>query len=282
MGKVAKALSKAGEDIQAVADRGGSVDKKQQPVVLGLDAKSSRDGRPPVSLSGWDEKLISAVGNLSGVAESFRRLRALILHPVEGDPIRSVLVTSAGMGEGKSFVCANLGTMMAYGVGQHVLMVGCDLRRPVLAKLFGVENRYGLVDYLRDGTDLSELICATGLERLSLIPAGIPPENPSELLASQTMTSLIDDVVNRYQDRFALLDSPPVMAASETAVLAQHVDKVVLVVKWGSSGRDQIKKLVEQIGREKILGIVFNAFEANILDTKMRGEGYYNYYSEGY
>ena len=129
---------------------------------------------------------------------------------------------------------------------------------------------------------LSTLICQTGLDRLSLISAGIPPENPSELLASKTMASLIDEVVNRYQDRFVLLDSPPVLAASETAILSQHVDKVVLVVRWGSSGREQVKKLVDQVGQEKILGVVFNAFEMNILDRRMRGEGYYNYLSEGY
>ncbi len=275
MGKVSDALSKAGKDVQNDDKRLDGSDEQKKKWV-------SPPSESTLSKSAWDEKLVTATDVSNGVAESFRRLRALILHPISGKPIRSVLVTSAGIGEGKSFVCANLGAMMARGVDQHALMVDCDLRRPSLSLQFGIDNRNGLVDYLRDGVNLSSLICQTGLERLSLISAGIPPENPSELLSSKTMTSLIDEVVSRYPDRFVLLDSPPVLAASETGILAQHVDKVVLVVRWGSSGRDQVKKLVDQVGREKILGIVFNAFEMNIFDKRMRGEGYYNYLSEGY
>lgn len=288
MGKVSKALSKAGADIRPVEDaiaakndqhridQPGNHQKKSGNKSHQSRSSSSATGR------GWDERLVESIENFPGVAESFRRLRARILHPAEGKPARSILVTSAAPGEGKSFVCANLGVVMAHGVGQHALLVDCDLRRPGLAHFFGLEHGAGLVDHLRDGTDLSSLICKTGLDRLSLIPAGTPPDNPSELLSSQGMSDLLKEVINRYQDRFIILDSPPAQAASETAVLAQHVDKVVLVVKWGSSGREQVKKLVEHIGREKILGVVFNAFEMNILDKRLQGEGYYKYYSEEY
>jgi capsular exopolysaccharide synthesis family protein len=151
-----------------------------------------------------------------------------------------------------------------------------------MARLFGQDNDKGLVNYLRDGVKLSSLIVQTGLKRLTLIPAGPPPGNPSELLSSARMTAMIDEVVNRYQDRFILLDSPPVQAASETAVLAQHVDGVILVVRWGGPGREQVKQLVDQIGREKIISVVFNAFEMTILDVGMKKEGYYKYYAEQY
>ena len=289
MGKVFKALSKAGADIRPVAGPPAAKNDQHAADQPGNHKKKSGStGDLPGSSSsyatdsGWDERLVEAIDNSPGVAESFRRLRARILHPAEGKPARSILVTSAAPGEGKSFVCANLGVVMAHGVSQHALLVDCDLRRPGLAHFFGLEHGTGLVDHLRDGTDLSSLIRKTGLDRLSLIPAGTPPENPSELLSSQGMSDLLQEVINRYQDRFIILDSPPAQAASETAVLAQHVDKVVLVVKWGSSGREQVKKLVEQIGREKILGVVFNAFEMNILDKRLQGEGYYKYYSEEY
>ncbi|MCJ7601579.1 MAG: CpsD/CapB family tyrosine-protein kinase [Desulfobulbaceae bacterium] len=290
MGKVSEALAKAGADIKPVADT--IVAGNNQNIIDQSEENKNKPGKkfkPPRSFSsyevgmGWDARLVAAIENFSGVAESFRRLRANILHPAEGNPARSILVTSASPAEGKSFVCANLGVTMAHGVDQHSLMVDCDLRRPSLARFFGIENEgVGLVDHLRDGTDLSSLILKTGLDRLSLIPAGTPPENPSELLSSQGMANMIKEVVDRYNDRFIILDSPPAQAASETAVLAQHVDKVVLVVRWGGSGREQVKKLVEQLGPEKILGVVFNAFEMNIIDKRLQGEGYYKYYSEEY
>ncbi len=287
MGKVSKALSKAGADVSPVSvsedSQGSSKESGESLRTRKKIAKNRPDSfSSEIKKLGWDERLVAVSENFPGVTESFRRLRSMILHPAEGKPARSILVTSATLGEGKTFVCANLGAIMARGVAQHALMVDCDLRRPNLAHLLGFEVREGLTDHLRDGVELSSLIYPTKINRLSLIPAGIPPENPSELLASNRMTDLVDELVNRYQDRLILLDSPPVHAASETAVLAQHVDKVVLVVRWGSAGRDQVKKIVEQIGREKILGVVFNAFEMNLLDKKMQGEGYYNYYSEGY
>lgn len=289
MGKVSKALSKAGADVQGVS--AGNVVEEQLTVAgqsINPTRKAKSNSQVHHSLlahgitSAWDERFVAGIENYPGVAESFRRLRAKILHPTEGNPVRSILVTSAVPAEGKSLVCANLGVIMAHGVGQHVLMVDCDLRRPSLAHFFGLERGAGLADHLRDGKDISALMRKTGLDRLSIIPAGIPPENPSELLSSQAMSDLIKDVVSRYQDRFIILDSPPAQAASETAVLAQHVDKVVLVVRWDGSGREQVKKLVEQLGPEKILGIVFNAFEMNILDKRLQGEGYYKYYSEEY
>jgi exopolysaccharide/PEP-CTERM locus tyrosine autokinase len=290
VGKVAEALSKSGADIKPGADAGGVGNDQKISARPGKDKKkaggkvnSHRSFSSYEVGRGWDERLVTAIENHPGVAESFRRLRAKILHPAEGKPARSILVTSASPGEGKSFVCANLGVIMAHGVDQHSLLVDCDLRRPSLGRFFGIASKEaGLVDHLRDGTDLPSLIVKTGIDRLSLIPAGIPPENPSELLASQGMSNLIKEVVDRYDDRFIILDSPPAQAASETAVLAQHVDKVVLVVRWNGSGREQVKKLVEQLGPEKVLGIVFNAFEMNVLDKRLQDEGYYKYYSEEY
>ena len=289
MGKVFDALSKAGADnkpvdrkspasVKSEGENVSSGEFRPEPRITGATIMPSRS---PVVPAGWDERFLAARAN-PAVTESFRRLRAKILHLQDENPIRSLLITSSSPGEGKSFVCANLGAIMAHGVAQHALLVDCDLRRPSLARFFGVESGSGLVDHLRDGRDLSSLIVRTGMERLSLIPAGIPPQNPSELLASDAMSDLMKEVISRYQDRFVIFDSPPAQAASETAVLAQHVDKVVIVVRWGGSGREQVKKLVEQLGHEKILGVVFNAFEMNFFEKRLQGEGYYKYYSEEY
>ena len=230
----------------------------------------------------WDERLVSASEKFSGVAESFRKLRTIILYPEDEQPARTIMVISADPQEGKSFISANLGISLAHGVGRQAMLIDCDLRRPSLHALFGLKNTRGLVDYLREGRDISSFMLPTGLANLTLIPAGPPPDNPAELVASDRMSFMIRDLAAGADDRLLVLDSPPFLAASETLILSQLVDKVVLVVRWGKSGRENVKKVIDQIGREKIIGIVFNAFEMNVLDKRIQGVGYHNYYSEAY
>ncbi len=278
MGKVSKALNKAG----SLKPNHTST----PPIKRVHNAKSTifAPPSPPSerSIENWDERLISAMENSSGVPESIRKMRTLILHPEDENPAKSIMVLSSDAQEGKSFVCANLGISFAHGVDKHALMVDCDLRRPSLQTLFGLKQEKGLANYLGDEDNLSNLITDTGLAKLSIIPSGQPPVNPSELLSSEKMYDMIEELTNRYNNRLILLDSPPFHAASETLVLSQLVDKVVLVVRWGKSGRENVKKLIDKIGREKIIGVVFNAFEMNILDRKVQGVGYHDYYSESY
>ncbi len=258
-----------------------SVVSEKIPVQSFLDINDEKE----VSIDDWDERLVEVISNSPLVTEGIRRLRSKILHPVDNKPIRSVLVTSATPGEGKSFICANLGVSMAQGIEKHALMVDCDLRRPTMAKLFGVSNDTGLINYLSSGEDLHRLIKKTGQAKLSLLPSGPPPVNPSELLDSSKMVSMIDELSERYSDRLIFLDSPPHQAAAETAVLAKHVDGVVVVVRWGHSSRELIKELVETIGKEKIIGVVFNAFHTNAIENrlqKIKGYGGYYQYGSGY
>lgn len=189
-------------------------------------------------------------------------------------------MTSASPGEGKSFICANLGISLAQGVDNYCLLVDCDLRKPMQHTLFGQSNTVGLSDYLRHRTPIPDLLCSPGVEKLSLLLAGPRSINPAELLGSAAMSRLMDELAQRYDDRIVLLDSPPIHAASETAVLAQHVDGVVLVVRSGLARREYVKALAETIGRDKILGIVFNAYRATMLDYRVFG--YYEYQKDYY
>lgn len=255
---------------------------KSHPETVHADVQLKKACQADASQLALNEKLITHTGTSSIIAESFRRLRNRILHPSEGLPVRSILVTSVVPEEGKSFVCANLGITVAQGIEQHALIIDGDLRRPTLANLFGVNNDRGLANHLQEGTDIGHLIQDTGLRKLSIIPSGPPPSNPAELLNSEKMASMIAEVVDRYQDRFILIDSPPISAASETSVLSKFVDGVVIVVRWGYSKREQIKQLVDGIGHEKIIGIIFNAFEKSWLDSKVQSNyyDYDNYYSD--
>lgn len=282
MGKVSKALDKASQaDTAPVRKSGRPQDNMAARVESSPSPKheaipSSSGPESPVPASGsWDERLSLATTVSGPVAESFRTLRTRILHPADGKIPKSLLVTSATPGEGKTFICANLGIALAQGIDTHGLLVDCDLRKPALHSLFGLPVERGLVNHLRDGDDLAQMIIPSGVETLSLLPAGPPPVNPAELLGSANMTRLVDELESRYDDRIILLDSPPMQAASETAILAQQVDGVVLVVRWGGGRREHVQKLVDRIGRDRIIGIVFNAYRENVLDAKVFG--YYEY-----
>lgn len=295
MGKVSRALNKANRGITPNKDDSSpELVEDYGPTQAGRDVSTNETQTAPEPQSvketaptgileqHWDERLNIATERFSPVAESFRKLRTLILHPEEESPARSILVASASDQEGKTFVCANMGVSLAKGFDSKALIMDCDLRRPTLHKLFGIDGSQGLVDYLTGERDLSRLICKTSLPNLTILPSGPAPENPSELISSDKAANLITEAIHRYDDRVVVLDTPPLLAASETIFLSQLVDKVILVVKWGKAGREEIKKVVEQIGRKKILGVVFNAFEMNILDRKVQGVGYYNYYTESY
>lgn len=287
MGKVSRALDKASSENFDLSSRHRDINKDQQNVSPTILASLTPDPASALSRSEslfthWDERLLSAIDEDTPIADTFKRLRSKILHPAEGQTFKKILITSATPQEGKGFVCANLGVSLAKGFGQHVIMVDCDMRKPALANIFGVSNERGLADYLNKDIALTHLIKKTGLAKLSLITGGSPPDNPAELLDSKKMVALVDELAKRYDDRYILLDSPPNLVAAETAILAKYVDAVVVVVRWGGPDREEVKKLLTAVGKEKILGIVLNAYEDNIVErlliNKTKYGGYRHYY----
>ncbi len=231
----------------------------------------------------WDERLAKVATQGSAESESFRTLRSKLLYPADGRPVpRTILITSASPHEGKGFVAANLGISLARGLDQYSLLVDCDLRRPSLAKMFGLSNEFGLVNCLQEDKGIEQFLQKTSIDKLSILASGRAPANPAELLGSSRMEAIIHEMAARYSDRYIIFDSAPGEVAPESFVLAQHVDCVVLVVRYGTSNRSQIEKMVASIGKEKIVGIVFNGVKTNIIEDKVFGEygSYGQYYAE--
>ncbi len=299
MGKIAKALEKAGyedgidKEIEEAVLRPVDDLLIEEPTtvtrVAAADDSVTQDV-PSVKVGGsansritpagrWDERLFQAVNGDHHFSEIFKTLRSRILHPIDGKPVaKTIMVTSAIPKEGKSFISSNLGVSFATGVDQHSLLVDCDLRKPSLATMFGLEEREnkGLVDFLRDNTSLSKIITRTAVNKLSLLPSGKVPNNPAELLSSERMKALVTELSARYEDRIIIFDSPPVMVAAETSVLARYVDGIILVVRQGKSGKGQIQKVIDSVGAGRILGIVFNDHTVNLFDKSYAsGYGYY-------
>lgn len=243
MGKISKALEKSKKESGRFVSSAPKRKTTLRPVPLNTTKK-------------WD--LISVQKPHSMEAEQFRVLKNSLLFLESGDPPRSIMVTSTSHGEGKSFVASNLAVAIASSIDDHVLLVDCDLHKPTVHSMFGLANKKGLSNYLTQGGPLSSFMVKTFLEKLTVIPGGTRPSNPSELISSEQMRRLIEEVEVRYNDRYILLDAPPPLITSETNALAKHVDGILLVVKHGHTQKDRIQDIIDLYGREKILGVVYN------------------------
>jgi protein-tyrosine kinase len=225
-----------------------------------------------------DSTLIAYHAPASVEAELFKVLKTNLLFPPEGNPPRKILVTSPLPGDGKSFVAANLAISIAHSVEEYVLLIDCDIRKPTIHRSFGLGQTAGLSEYLSMGTDLAKILLKSPIPKLTILPAGKAPRNPTELLTSKRMKELMVEVVSRYDDRYILIDSPPPSMAAETNALINIVDGVICVVKAGKTPMRAVAETIELIGKDKMLGIVLNS-----ADQKAKKYYGYNksYYSSG-
>ncbi len=228
------------------------------PETLAAPGPAVTPGMPIYRPADVDKNLISLLQPQSYEAEQFKILRTNILYPRTGKAPRSMLVTSSLPGEGKSFVAANLAVSIALNINKHVLLIDCDLRKPDLHRRFGFQDAPGLSNYLAEHKPLENLLLKTEVNKLTILPGGPPPDNPSELMSSERMAALIEEVQNRYHDRLIVIDSPPPALTAETGVLARLVDGIILVVRYGKTPRDRVADLIDNVGSDKIIGSVIN------------------------
>lgn len=193
--------------------------------------------------------------------ESFRRLRTNILASTDGSS-QVVLLTSAKRGEGKSTVSGNLAVTVAQS-GREVVVVDCDLRLPTVHKLFDLPNKRGLTNILAGEVSLDEAIQYSAFPRVQVITSGPLPPNPTELLGSQRMLDLIEQLKNTYD--FIVLDTPALLSVADAAVLAPAVDNVILVVAQAQTRRGDVQAVRQQLSnvRVKSMEVVVNRAEPN-------------------
>jgi len=257
MGKIADALEKHKKETKIRAE---TVSRPvEEPEVEPKEQQSKPLDKIPAPK--WHSpKLVVLSAPESMDAENFKVLRGQLLHGHDHEVPRTIMVTSAFPGEGKTFVASNLAASIAQGVDEYVLLVDCDLRRPNIHKVFGYSRGEGLYEYLTEKKALPELLIRTKIKKLSFLPAGKVTRNPSELLSSRRMGEFLKEVRERYDDRFVIIDATPAQVTSEAHVLAKNVDGVLLVVMAQKSPKRAIEKTIENIGKDKILGVVFNGY----------------------
>lgn len=220
--------------------------------------------------NGIRQGIISSTNPKSAVAEAYRTLRTNLGFASLDETCRSILVTSAGPEDGKSTIASNLAVVLAQA-GHRVILVDCDLRKPMQHKLFGVDNGRGLANCLLQNLPVEE-IAHTGLvPNLTVLTSGPIPPNPAEILASDKVRTLWNSLLEHYD--YLVIDSPPVLAVTDTPLLASQVMGVLLVVEAAGTRIDIAKNAKEQLVRAnaRLLGVVLNK-------VKVQSQDYYYYY----
>jgi len=218
--------------------------------------------------------LITMEQTKSPISEAFRTLRTNVQFTGVDSETKKIMLTSAGPGEGKSSTVANLAVSMAQA-GKSVLVVDADLRNPTQHKLFGLDNRQGLSMALVQDQANQQFVKETSVPGVMVLTGGPIPPNPAELVGSRRMKRLIQEFSEQYD--VILIDTPPVIAVTDAAILAQEVDGVILVLASGEVNKEyaqRAKELLDKVGA-KILGAVLNKVAINT------SEHYYYYYYHG-
>ena len=217
-------------------------------------------------------------GTESTHAEAYRVLRTNLLFSRKDDKLNSLVVVSAGAGEGKSTTALNLATVFAH-TGQRVLLVDSDLRRPTLHKMIRVSNNIGLTNYLLKQNTLAEVIQTTSVPLLDFMASGKLPNSSMGVLGSLPMKDMIGELKQRYD--FIFFDSPPILGVSDASILASEVDLVLQVIQYRRYPQPmniRAKQMIEKVGGN-FVGIVLNNINVSQDESYYYYTGYYHDYS---
>ena len=243
--------------------------------MIPLGSKGIREGstgkRLALAASNEAVELITQVRPQSQMAESYRALRTSLLLTNLGAPPKVIMVTSALPQEGKSTTSINCAIVLAQK-GVRVLLIDADLRRPSIHKTLGMGPRSGLSNVLTGSTTLQQAITRTPiLPNLHVLPAGTPPPNPAELLASTNMKDVLAQL--REEHDHIVLDTPPTLSVTDAVVLSPRADAVVLVIRSGQTTKQALRRsrdVLMQVNA-KVSGVLLNAVDLSSPD-------YYYYY----
>jgi len=221
-------------------------------------------------------RLITHEDPKSPVAEAYRSLRTSIMYSSANEEFKSILVSSPGPGEGKTTTIANLAITYA-NLGKKTLLIDTDLRRPVQHRVFNVKRDPGITHYLSGTTDdFNSVIQETDIKNLFIVSAGVIPPNPSELLGSERMRSLVAKMEEEWD--MVLFDSPPLVAVTDATMISKEIDRIIMVVKSGGTDKGAFNRtlLALQNVEAPLGGVVLNAV------TSKNSYGSYYYYYQYY
>lgn len=191
-------------------------------------------------------------------SDVYKVLRTQILRKLSERSANTLAITSPGPGEGKTLTTLNLAISMAMELDKTVLLVDTDLRNPSLHRLLGLGKVPGLADYLTSDVPLSELLIHPGIPRLVVLPAGKSISNSTEMMGSQRMAKLVQEMKSRYPSRYVLFDLPPLLNVADAAVFVPVVEAAIMVVEEGVTQSEAAIRAAALLPQNKLIGTVLN------------------------
>jgi non-specific protein-tyrosine kinase len=191
-------------------------------------------------------------------ADRLKILRTQILNRMSEEGKNTLMITSAKPGEGKTLTAINLAISFSHQFNKTVLLVDGDIKKPTIHKYLGLEDGPGLADCLVEKKMMTDGLVNPGMDRIVVLRGGTPHTNSAELLGSKKMKALLQEMKERYPERFIIFDSTPVLTSADPLVLANLVDGILLVVEAEKTKREDILKVMEMMQNKPIIGTVFN------------------------
>lgn len=212
-----------------------------------------------------DMGMVTAAGGRTMLVEDFRIIKRPLIkrafaEAAEGElPGNLIMITSSLPGEGKTYCAINLAMSIAMELDHTVLLVDADVARPSVLRTLGLPAEPGLMDILVDDKlDLADVMLRTNVDTLSILPAGTSTPRATELLASQSMSTFLHEIANRYPDRIVIFDSPPLLLTSEAHVLATQMGQIVLVVESETTTQHAVKESLRQLEDCSNVNLIYN------------------------
>jgi len=207
-----------------------------------------------------EKRLIYSIMKDKKLLERYRTIRTKLLSDTKKENFVTI-VTSVIPYENNALIAANLAATFSFDEAKTSMLVEANIGNPKLNQLFDMTDKKGLIDYLEsDSRDSSEVLQKTGVPRLGFVPSGLHRENSSEYFSSSKMKEFIKELVDRYPDRFPIINAPCVIESADTRILIEHCEKVVLVIPYGKCSDEQVMQAALSIGEEKLAGVILDGF----------------------
>jgi exopolysaccharide/PEP-CTERM locus tyrosine autokinase len=216
----------------------------------------------------------------SNIADQYRVIKRPLIQNAVGKgavPLNHgnlIMVTSAMSGEGKSFTAVNLAMSIAAELDHTVMLVDADVARPSVLRMLGLPPGPGLLELLEGRAEMSSVLLRTNIDKLTLLPSGTPHPRATELLASDSMRQLLDDMATRYPDRIIIFDSPPLLLTTESRVLASHMGQIVVVVHAGKTLQADVQHALSTIESCPVRMMLLNKAQSTAHGSYGYGYGY--------